>query len=91
MLRAPNTCSAEVKGCTGFDRKVTGNSDQPAKLSQAQRVFHDGRRALSFAKDDGHCTFVKVRYFSDRVHVSEHFLCNKSNQTTTVSGGVGHL
>ena len=39
MLRAPNTCSAESKGCTGFDRKVTGNSDQPAKLSQAQREF----------------------------------------------------
>ena len=75
------------KGCTGFDRKVTGTGPARQALAGAESFPRRPAVAPSLLHDDGHRTFCQSAVFLDRVHAPEHGM--KSNQTTTVREKMG--
>ena len=89
-------CTEHVFGrcqrSTGFHGQITSDANQSTEFTEAQGKFASATStALCFSKDDGHSTLVEVRDFTNRVLVSQHLLCDETNETATVARGVGHL
>ena len=78
--------------CTGFHGQITSDANQTTEFTEAQGKFASAAgTALCFSKDDGHSTLVEVRDFTNRVLVSQHLLCDETNEPTTIARRVGHL
>ena len=77
---------------TGLDGQVASDANQPTEFTKAQGKFApSASTALGLAENDGHGTLIEVRNFTNRVLVSQHLLCDETNETATVSRSVGHL